>query len=160
MATESVSLHPNKLLAAIIENLNQQFFADQRDNAKRLYQFIHKGEHAPFMRIQTGDTGEIFCELGFDHSEYQGKLSFGKFRKSLAAMIFVVNERLQQADRVHHLTSDSGEMLFTLPGIVDDKSDGLSALVCSIKTRAPGLMLVRLMYIDPSQFNVTTKATS
>ncbi len=152
MTTQAVSLHPNKLLKAIIENLNAQFFADQRDNAKRLFQFIQGGDTAPFMRIQTGDTGEIFCEIGLDHTEYTGKLSFGKFRKNLSTMIHVINERLKQEDRVQHLSSDTGEMLFNLPGIVEDKKDGVSMLVCSVKQRAPGLMMIRLMYLDAEQF--------
>ncbi len=157
MTNQSVSLNPNQLLEAFIQNLNSLFFAVARDDSKRQFQLIHDGERVPLMRIDMQEAGEIHCELGLDRSEYQGKLNFAKFRKSTASMLSVISKRLENQERVQHLSSEQGEMLFNLPGITDDEKDGINVMACSIKPLAPGLMLLKLMYMEPKQYQDALK---
>jgi len=151
MSYQEVSLAPKLLLAAVHENLNRHFYADNRDSAKSLYNTISKGSSAPFMRIDTGDAGEIFCELTLDSSLYVGKLNFGKFRKTLAMMMLGLKTRIENDQPLNAMSSETGETLFNVPGVVKD-GDQTNVMVCGFKQLGPGLSTVNLMYLDPDEY--------
>ncbi len=151
MSYQQVSLNPKLLLAAVNENLNRHFYADSRDSAKSLYNEISKGSSTPFMRIDTGEAGEVFCELSLDHTLYVGKLNFGKFRKALAMMMLGIKTRIESDQPLGAMSSDSGEIMFNIPGIVKE-DDQMNVIVCSFRQLGPGLSSVRLMYLDPDKY--------
>lgn len=151
MSYQKVSLNPKRLLAAVNENLNRHFFAESRDSAKSLFKAISQGQPAPFMRIDTGEAGEVFCELALDSSLYVGKLNFGKFRKALAMMMLGIKTRIESDQPLNALSSESGEILFNIPGIVKEE-DQINVMVVSFKQLGPGLSNVRLMYLDPEKY--------
>ena len=151
MSYQEVSLNPKLLLAAVNENLNRHFYAESRDAAKSLYNAISEGAPAPFMRIDTGEAGEVFCELALDSTLYVGKLNFGKFRKALAMMLLGVKTSIENDKPLNAMNSDTGEILFNIPGIVRE-DDQMNVMVCSFKPMGPGLSTVRLMYLDPDKY--------
>lgn len=151
MSYQQVSLKPKLLLGAINENLNRYFYAESRDSAKALYNLIDKGATAPFMRIDTAEAGEVFCELALDSSLYVGKLNFGKFRKALAMMMLGIKASIENDKPLNAMTSDSGEILFNIPGIVNEDKQ-MNIMAVSFRQMAPGLSIVKLMYLDPNQY--------
>lgn len=157
MSYQDVSLNPKQLLAAINANLNRHFFASARHTAKQLFHKIEDGEDAPFMRIDMGDAGEVLCELALDTSLYVGKLNFGRFRKSLAAMMVGLAKGIEAEGKLLALKSKQGEIMFNIPGATEEDGQ-LNVLVCSFKALGPGLATARLMYLDPEQYVVAATA--
>ena len=157
MSHHQINLDPRKLLTAVVENLNGQFFADGRAETKRLYKSISSGEEVPFIRIDFGDSGEVLCNLDLDHSQYCGDLNYGKFRKCLAMMLQGITVKLRDntgdLSDLNILQSDSGELLFNIPGMVNS-DEGINVLVCGLRQQGPGLVTIRLMFLDPSQYVV------
>jgi hypothetical protein len=156
MSYQQVSLQPKLLLAAVNENLNRHFYAESRDAAKNLYNTICDEASAPFMRIDTGESGEILCDLALDTSLYVGKLNFGKFRKALAMMMLGIKERIENDQPLNAMSSDSGEVLFNIPGIITEDNQ-MNVMVCSFKQMGPGLSTVRLMYLDPDRYTAAAQ---
>ncbi len=150
---QEVSLPPKLLLAAINRNLDYHFFGESRDSAKQMFKAVMKGETCPFMKIDTGESGEVYCELSLDSSLYVGKLNFSKFRKSLAMTMVGIQERLDADAALNAMRSDQGEVLFNIPGIVKDKDGQFNILVVAFRHLGPGLSTVRLLFLDPKQYS-------
>jgi len=159
MNYQDVSLNPKLLLNAVNDNLNRHFYAANRDSAKQLYKRISEGNVAPFMRIDLGEAGEVFCELSLDTSLYVGKINFGRFRKSLAMMMLGIKNRLEEDQKLHALGSEQGEIMFNIPGIVKEEEQ-INIMVCSFKSLGPGLASVRLMYLDPDHYASAAQGAS
>ncbi|NNC98631.1 MAG: hypothetical protein HKN85_00455 [Gammaproteobacteria bacterium] len=157
MSHYEINLQPDKLLQAVLENLNQQFFADSRAQSKLLYKSIADGRQMPFMQIAVDDSGEVICELALDHSQFSGSLNFGKFRKCLAMMLKGLSIKLekhaQNGEGFNMMNSDQGQLLFNIPGVVMSE-DGVNVLVFGLSQAGPGLATIRLMFLDPAQYPI------
>jgi len=156
MSYKSINLDPSKLLTAISLNLDSQFYGASRDQSKRLYSDIAKGGQMPFIQLKTQDSGDINCHLQLDASQYTGKLSFSKFRKAMAVMLFEIRKRLEADQPLNILSSDHGDIMFNIPGILQNK-DGINIMVCGTRQVEPGLMTVRLMFLDPIAYQAEAK---
>ncbi len=89
--------------------------------------------------------------LSLDHSEYRGRLTFHLFRMALDMMVKNIAGRIQRKEDLNIFTSEeTGEVLFHLPGLVDDRGR-LNVLVMGI---VPGKRnaTVKLQFLDPEQF--------
>lgn len=146
-----VNLKTELLLNAILTHLNQRFFVDPRDAAKTLYNAINNGERLPLMKFDLGESGEMICDLELEKSELVGKLNFGKFRRTLASMLHGIHQRLEAKESLSPLTSETGELLFNIPGILNI-DDEINIMVCGFRPLAAGLYSVRLMYLDPKAY--------
>ncbi|MFT5572810.1 MAG: hypothetical protein ACI9FR_001734 [Cryomorphaceae bacterium] len=153
MSHEQVNIQPKALLSAINENLNRYFYADSRDSSKQLFKILSDGQSTPFMKIEMGDSGEIYCELKLDTSLHVGKLNFSKFRKGLAAMMLGIHTRLEADDALNVMNSQNGDTMFNIPGIYQAQDDEeTNILVCGMSQTGPGLACINLMYLDPEQY--------
>lgn len=159
MSHSEVTIDSPKLLFAILENLNTQFYATNRDASKRVFQLLVEGKNIPFMRIDMGEAGEVLCELSLDHSEHVGKLNFSSFRKVLAVMMLGIKERLEAEKSLNIMSSESGELMFHIPGI-HHSSDGINVIVSGFRQTAPGMAVVRLMYLNPEHYAEAARAAA
>jgi hypothetical protein len=159
MSFQEINLDPAQFLAAFNENLNNRFYAQSRAEAKILYQQLVDGESEPFMHIGVADTGEVICNLSLDYSEYVGKISFSKFRKALAMMMLNIKRRLESDQGFNPLVSESGEMLFNVPGVLQG-ADATNVIVCSFSATGPGRASIRLMYLNPESYVQAAAAVS
>jgi len=151
MSNTSVNLDPSQLLTAISLNLDSQFYAASRDHSKRLYSDIEGGETMPFLQLNTKRSGDINCNLQLDSTQYTGKLSFSKFRKAMAVMLLGIKTRIDENQPLNMLTSEQGDIMFNIPGVIQNK-DGTNVMVCGLRQMQPGLMTIRLMFLDPVQY--------
>ncbi len=154
MAQNQLSIPPRKLVSAILENLNIQFFADTRADSKLLYKAIINKEQVPFMHMAVRSGGEVHCNLTLDCSCYAGKLNFGKFRQSLATMMLAMSNLLDTDQEPNILSSKEGDMLFNIPGVFEDDGN-TNVLVCGMAQTAAGKANITLMFLDPSQYQTT-----
>ena len=146
-----VSLKPEMVMNAININLNQQFFVESRDYSKNLFKSLSNGDRHPLMKFEMGESGDVICHLELDKTEYVGKINYGKFRKGLAMMMISIQRRLESQTPFNTLASDAGEILFNVPGILKTDEE-VNVLMCSFKQLAPGLSLVKLMYMNPENY--------
>lgn len=151
MTQQEVNLDPRQLMAALIENLDRHFYAASRDDAKQLYKALADGNIARFMHVKMEDDSELFCHLALDSTQYVGKLNFGRFRKGLAMMLLSAKKRLEKGEDLNVMNSQSGDVLFNVPGIVN-ADDGTNVLVCGLQQAAPGQVTIRLMYLNPDHY--------
>ncbi|MBT8115252.1 MAG: hypothetical protein KJP04_07720 [Arenicella sp.] len=151
MNHQDVNLNPTEFLTAVVENLDGLFFAETREQSKRLFNEIMHGETMPFMLIQLGEAGEIKCDVSLDASKYVGKLNFSNFRKALAMMLMSINQRLKAESDLAILSSRDGDLLFNIPGIVKT-ADTVNMMVCGMRQNSPGVATVRLLFIDPDAY--------
>ena len=157
MANDQISIPPRKLVSAILENLNIQFFADTRADAKLLYKAIMDEEQVPFMHMAVRSGGEVHCNLVLDHSCYVGKLNFGKFRQNLATMMLAMSNFLESDKEPNILSSAEGDMLFNIPGIIE--TDGITnILVCGLGQTAPGRANINLMFLDAQHYQAAASS--
>lgn len=159
MSFQEISLDPVQFLAAFNDQLNNRFYAHSRADAKILYQQLVDGEPEPFMEIGAGDSGEVICNLVLDHSEHVGKLSFSKFRKGLAMMMLNLKNRIDEEKSLNPMSSDSGEVLFNVPGVLESAGD-TNVIVCSFSQAGPGRATLKLMYLNPESYVQAAAAVS
>lgn len=159
MSHQHVSLQPKKLLTAIVDNLNRHFYAESRDSAKQLFKQISAGKTTPFIKIDLGESGEVFCELSLDSSKHVGSLNFGKFRKGLAMMLLAISRKLEADEPLNVMHSQTGETLFHIPGF-HQCEEGDNVLVCGMQQTAPGMAIIQLMYLDPAQYGDAVRSAN
>ena len=159
MSYQQIDLDPRLFLGALLENLNNHFFANTRDDSKRLYVSLTEKTSVPFMHINAAESGEIHCDLALDSSEYVGKLNYGQFRKCLAVMMQSVSSRIEAKQDLNVMNSDNGDILFNVPGIVQSDSQ-LNVLVSGVSQTGPGKVVIRLMFLDPSLYVAALKPQS
>lgn len=136
---------------AININLNQQFFIESRDYSKNLFKSLSNGTRHPLMKFEMGENGDVVCHLELDTTEHIGKLNYGKFRKGLAMMMTGIQQHLESKTPFNTLSSNTGEILFNVPGLLKTEED-TNVLMCSFKQLAAGLSLIKLMYMNPESY--------
>lgn len=151
MATGSAKLEPTILLGALITNLDHHFFTSDRTNAKKKFQSLHTGGSEPLLKLGFSDQSEIQCTLCLDYSEYNGKLNFTKFRNNLAAMMLAIKETLEQKRPLNQMHSETGEILFNIPGIVQSGKD-TNVMVCGLQQIAAGKITFKVMFLNSSAY--------
>lgn len=149
---QSVSVKPEQLLSLAIQALHQCFYETQRDQAKQLFKEIDKGSQSELFKIKLNNGREIQGNVSLDKSEFIGKFSYSCFRSALAVMINRISEKLQAKEELNILSSDqTGEILFNIPGFVEQDGQ-VNVLVLAVSQQSPGFILLRLMFLDPEQF--------
>ena len=151
MTSGSAQLSPAVLLGAMINNLDHQFFLADRSTAKQAFHKIEDGSQVPFMKLGFSDNTEIQCLMALDSSEFRGKLNFGRFRKNLAMMMHTIKECIEQDAPLNQMHSDTGEVLFNLPGIIHE-GDTVNVMVCGLNQVTAGQAIVKLMFLDPDAY--------
>ena len=147
MSNQHLNLDPRQYLAALLENLNSRFYADERLKTKGLYNALIDQEDVHFMQIGSLGSGEISCWLTLDHSQYSGKLSYGKFRECLATMMRRIAVKLSNKEDLNVMVDETGDMVFNIPGVVE--SDGeINVLINGLSQTESGKAVVCLMFIE------------
>jgi len=155
MNDSEIELQPEELLAAIHRHINQRFFEKTKRDAKRLFLALESGKELPFMTITSQAQGEVACTLTLDHSQFVGKLGFSAFRNALASHLSRTAIKLQKNEGLNIYTNDARcDMIFHIPGFVETGSK-LNILVTGVRQKQPGFLTVRLLFLDPEQFQTT-----
>ena len=150
MSNVQVELQSAGLLTVIHNNLGSLFLEAEKTDAKLLFKSIASGDVVPFVKVATRGSGEIICDLTLDHSCFIGKLNFGSFRRALAMHLSRVAEKLQNKEDLNIYTNEeSGDMLFNIPGLIED--DGVvNILTTGIRQQRAGVLTIQLMFLDPA----------
>lgn len=151
---QNQSIPRDKFLLMSMNLLHRAFIESARTDAKNLYRLLSEGRRIRLSNVQMEDKSTLAVNLALDHSEYCGKLNFGAFRASLAALIGNVGQTLQ-AEKDYPVfggESDAEGMIFGITAVtVEDEQPNV--LVLGTKAdEEQGSVMLRLMYLDPAQF--------
>lgn len=143
-----LDMTPSDLLVAIHNNLNQRFFVEDKPSAKRLFKLLVHGTEAPFIAIDSTETGQIKSVLRLDLSAFAGKLNFRIFRAALAAHLYRIDQALAQGDDCNVFVDqkNAGRFVYNLPGVTDVNGH-VNALVTGVEVTDPGHFVVNVLFL-------------
>ena len=146
------SLSQEKFLTVANNILFKSLLEAQRTSAKNVYNAVHEGKRVALITLRMEDDSESRFDLSLDHSEFLGKLNFGSFRASVQSLVASISDHLQQEKPLQVFTEEtSGTVLFGIPGFTQE-NEQLNALMLAADTAVPGLVHLKLQYMEPGQF--------
>lgn len=150
--SQEQQLESKRLLSAYTSSLYKAFWESSRDEAKNRFKALKKGDAVPLLQINFEDNAQLQTQLLLEYSEFRGNLNFSAFINALAALLSEIINGLKSDKEIESLaTEDGAEQLFKVVGF-SDKSGELNALMLSIRQPEPGVILARLMFMNPEQF--------
>ncbi len=146
-------LPPDKFLLLAANLLHRALVEPGRTEAKQLYRRIEDGERLPLANVRMEDDSTAAFGLSLDHSEFRGKLNYGAFRASVNALLANIGQVVREEKPVQVFSAqDGGEsMIFGVPAVTVEQGR-TNLLVLSADPGAGGATELRLMYLDPLQF--------
>lgn len=144
---------PAQLLTASANALHQAFIAATRVEAKRRFRELSDGKRVPLVELALEDDSILRLTLELDHRHHTGGLNFSGFRRILGLLLYRVGERLQQDQPDLGLMNDEAgrRLLFHIPA-VEAHGETMNILVLGMDLTVPGLAMLQLLYMDPSQY--------
>lgn len=120
--------------------------------AKALFKELKNGQTLNLGKLRVGDIAELQVDLALDYSEFKGPgFNFDVFRAALAMMLQRIAAKLRARDDLN-LRSNPSAVLVFLPGIVKIQEQH-NVLVLALENSARGHLTLKLMFLDPNQFN-------
>ena len=149
--TQSLSSQQFLVLAANL--LHRALVEPGRTEAKQLYRRIEEGERTALANVRMEDDSTAAFGLSLDHSEFRGKLNYGAFRASVNALLANIGQVVQEEKDIQVFNAQDGgqSMIFGVPAVTVEQGK-TNVLVLSADPGAGGGTELRLMYIDPLQF--------
>ncbi len=152
---QQYKIKPDQFLTIASNILYKTLLDASRTDAKNLFKAIFEGRRVALIDVRMDDDSDVRFDLSLDHSEFRGKrLNFKSFRNSLTGLVGSLSENLRQQADVPVFTEQSdGSMLFGVPGVTRE-SDQVNLMMLGVNLSGPGSVLLKLQYIDPSQFEM------
>ena len=156
----SQSIPTNQFLTIAINLLHRHFIASSRTQSKRLYRDVQEGRIVPLTAVKMEDESTLRFSLSLDHSEFAGHLNFGAFRGGLCVLLGNISRALQHKDKVTVFSQEkAGSVLFGVTGVtVEGGRTSVMVLGADVEGQA-GAVTLRLMYLDPAQFDGPAQTT-
>lgn len=151
---QSQSIPREKFMLMSINLLHKAFVEAARTDAKNAFRDISESRSINLATVRMEDESTSRFTLALDHSEFQGKLNFGAFRASLAALITNITQALQDEREVNvfNAQGDADTMIFGVTAVtLEDEKPNVMVLGANLGS-AEGEVMLRLMYLDPKQF--------
>ncbi len=157
--TQTQSISQDKFLTMSANLLYRALLEPSRTEAKKLFRELATGREVHITDVRMEDQSTLRFLLSLDHSEVPGHLNYGAFRASLATLVHNIGEQLKAEDpRVPVFTPDDKPdvNLFGITAVTYEGSDPRVMVLGAEPRRAEGAMLLRLVYLDPAQFQEQT----
>jgi|SaaInl5LU_22_DNA_1037371.scaffolds.fasta_scaffold10180_3 hypothetical protein len=152
---QNFEIKPNELMTIIINGLNQMFFKVPEADGKLLFDEILGGQSAKILNLAT-KSGDLDCELSLDNSEFIGDMNFDAFRSLLASHLHNAASHIKKKEPLNlFMNEEKNEIVFHMPGVVAF-ADHMNLMVSSVRQHKPGIIDIKLMCLDPSQFKKAT----
>ncbi len=147
------SMAPEQFLVLAANLLHRALVEPGRTEAKQLYRRIEEGERTALANVRMEDESLASFGLSLDHSEFRGKLNYGAFRGSLTTLLSNIAQLVNEEKplRVFNAQDGGQSMIFGVPAVTVEQGK-TNVLVLSADPGAAGGTELRLMYIDPLQF--------
>lgn len=159
---QNYSMPPERFLTVSGNVLYKALLDTQRATAKRIFNDVSEGKRVSLLSVQMDDENEVRFDLALDHSEFRGdRLNYKFFRNSLAGLVTAIGQALNEEakSKIPVFKEQGGKaMLFGVPGLTQDTGE-INVMMLAVDLREPGSVLLKLQYMDPSQFQVREQQT-
>lgn len=155
--SQSQSIPQAKFLLMAVNLLHRAFVEAARTDAKRVYRELDAGKPVHLATVEMEDKSTARFGLSMDHSEFRGKLNYGAFRASLATLLGNITATLKEEKEIAVFdTGESGDSKIFGVTALTVENDKPNVMVLGSETGSEeAMVLLRLMYLDPSQFELT-----
>ena len=150
---QNFSLPPQRFMTVAGNILHRSLIDAQRAPAKRIFNDINEGQRVKLVTVQMDDETELRFDLTLDSSEFRGdRLNFKFFRNSVVGLVAALGQALKEEGEIPMFREQGGRtMLFGVPGVTQDAGE-VNVLMLASDMREPGAVVLKLQYMDPSQF--------
>lgn len=151
---QSQSIPREKFMLMAVNLLHKSFVEAARTDAKSTFRDISENRVAHLTTVRMEDESTSRFKLALDHSEFKGRLNYGAFRASLATLITNITQALRDEREVNvfNAQDDASTMIFGVTAVtLDDDEPNVMVLGADLGSTV-GEVMLRLMYLDPSQF--------
>ncbi|MEE4658888.1 MAG: hypothetical protein V2J89_00365 [Halieaceae bacterium] len=157
---QNFSLPPQRFLTVAGNILHRTLLDAQRAAAKRIFNDINEGRRVELVTVQMDDETELRFDLTLDSSEFRGdRLNFTFFRNSVQGLVAAMGLALKEEGDIPIFREQGGRaMLFGVPGVTRDTGE-VNVMMMSSDMRKPGSVVLKLQYMDPSQFQPRQQAS-
>jgi len=151
------SIPRDTFLTMSVNLLHKALLEPSRTQAKQLYRELAEGRPVPLTNVRMEDGSQVRFDLGLDASEYRGKLGFGSFRDSLTVLLGRLVEALKAEREITVFTAqnDANMMIFGVTGVTHEEGQPSVLVLGADAGRDQPSVLLKLMYLDHSQFGET-----
>lgn len=143
----------DKFLVLAVNLLHRALVQPPRTQCKRGFRELYEGRKLALSRVSMPDASTARFMLALDHSEFRGRLNFGAFRASLERLLNNLAAVLKAGGKVPLFNAEThpDAMIFGITAVtVEDEQPNVMVLGTEPDDR--GTMLLKLMYLDPAQF--------
>ena len=163
MATENPEIDINivQILNAAVRILQSGFLIGPRAQARHDFKKLKQGKNIGVATLNIGQLKNRPIKLQLDYSEYKGPgFGFDIFIAALTSILCHTETAFKEGKDLNMLTNQNQSelVLAALPGVVR-REEQINVMMMSFSfSQAPDIVL-KLMFVEPSQFNLAVNAT-
>ena len=150
-----------QILNAAASILQTGFLTGPRAHARQEFKKLKQGKSIKVATLNIGQLKDAPFKLQLDYSEYKGPgFGFDIFIAALESMLRRTETALKKKKDLNMLVNQnqSEVVLAALPGIVRREEQNNVMMMNFSFIQAPDIIL-KLMFVDPGQFNLAGNAT-
>jgi hypothetical protein len=154
---QTIDLNLIELVNLAAKILSSVFINAPKDKAKPVFKGIKQGKTLPLGTIKIQDKLEPKLQLALDYSEFRGPgFNYDVFEASLKAVLAQISRKFQEKGDLNILNSENGSLVIHLPGVVQ-LNDQFNVLVMALELGNMETITIKLMYVDPDQYDELNK---
>jgi len=163
MADENPEIDINivQILNAAASILQTGFLTGPRAHARQEFKKLKQGKSIKVATLNIGQLKDAPFKLQLDYSEYKGPgFGFDSFIAALESMLRHTETALKEKKDLNMLSNQkqSEVVLTAVPGIIRREQQNNVMMMNFSFIQAPDVIL-KLMFVDPGQFNLAGNAT-
>jgi hypothetical protein len=160
--SQTQTIPQSTFLTMAVNLLYRALLEPSRTEVKKLFRELIEGRELHLSDVRMEDSSTLRFLLSLDDSEIQGRLNYGAFRASVATLVHNIAEQLKEAQSNVTMFSqeDNADVnLFGIPAVTYE-GDEPRVMVLGAENRSrDATMMLRLMYLDPVQFQAAEERT-
>lgn len=154
----TVDINMVELVNLAANILDQLFFKLPKEKSKSNFKDLKQGKQFNMGTLTLQNKISPNLKMALDYSEFRGPgFNFDIFQGALRNILVQISKRFEDKADLNIMTSEQGSVLVHIPGFVE--TDGqLNALLMSFDLGTMESIVLRLMFVDPSQYDEVIKA--
>lgn len=151
---QTQAIGQDKFLLMSANLLHRALIEPSRTACKRVYRELAEGQAVHLANVEMEDKSQARFTLALEHSEYLGRLNFGAFRASVAALLGNISKALKEEKelKTFNAQQDSGAMIFGITAVTLEGGKPNVMVLAAHPGEQDETTKLQLMYLDPSQF--------
>lgn len=153
---KTIDINVAELVNLAAKLIHALFVFEPEQQARQVFKDLKNGRRinlGEFM-LNEGGAGQRVAalHLALDRSEFRGPgFNFDVFTAAVKQVLQRIGDTLQRRGDLNVMTGENGSVLIHLPGLVVAREQ-LNVLAMAFDLADPAAIVVRLMYLDPDQY--------